>query len=260
MDAEREKLKEDVIRADRGPFIGWWDTLLRVEPKVLRRVHEFLLVGEKATHISEKMRHLIWVAADIVVTHLYPRGAGVHASIALKCGATPQEVVQTLEIAASVSCRGFEEGLPIVLAAIEANQGSAQRWQRPLSAEEEALQRNLQGRLGFFSPWMEQTLRLWPDYLKALIDLGYSEVDSGSGLDAKSRELIFFGAHACPAIGNKQGMKIHAERALAAGATADELLQVLALANYIGLHSIAEGINTVSEHLANAEAAAAGKK
>ena len=86
---ECEDLKNGIIATGRGPFVGWWANLLEVSPRTLKHVHEYLSIAETGGEISEKMRHLIWVVVDSLVTHLYPRGAGVHARVALEHGATP---------------------------------------------------------------------------------------------------------------------------------------------------------------------------
>jgi alkylhydroperoxidase/carboxymuconolactone decarboxylase family protein YurZ len=61
--------------------------------------------------------------------------------------------------------------------------------------------------------------------------------------------LIFFAAYGCPAMIDSAGMRAHAERALALGATEDELLQALRIANGIGLHGVSEGVKAIARPL-----------
>lgn len=250
MDQERLRLKEKIMRAQNGrPFAAWRETLLEIDPPLLEHVHEYLMAAERGDEITEKLRHLIYLAADCVVTHLYPGGAAVHAGEALRNGASRRELVETLGIAAAVSCRGYGIGLPVVVAAVDRHFGRTGRQREPFTASELAAKRRVESRLGYWADWMDDALRLSPDYLERLAEFGRPDPED-SALDPKSRELIFLGAYACPAMVDKDGMRAHAERALSLGATESELLQTLRIANGIGLHAISEGIRAIKEPLA----------
>jgi alkylhydroperoxidase/carboxymuconolactone decarboxylase family protein YurZ len=254
MDEERRLLKQEIVQADRGPFIGWWEALLHHSPNALRRVHELLNVAELGTLISERMRHLIWTAVDSVVTHLFPRGIGVHAEVAMKHGATVRQVIEALEIAATVSSRSFQFGLPLILEAL------AERSEKPqlaLTAAEQDRKSRISKRIGYWEGWMDAALATAPDYLEMLLGLGYPTVADPEGLDAKSRALIFFACSACPAIVDRDATLLHARRAIDSGATKDELIQVLQLANCIGVHPLSTGITAIDEFLSKTQPAAA---
>jgi alkylhydroperoxidase/carboxymuconolactone decarboxylase family protein YurZ len=243
MDKERQEIRDMVAAAGRGPFTGWWAQLLEFSPQSLLHIHRVLEVGEQDGPISPMMRHLIWVVADLALMHLYPRGAGIHVRIALEEGATFRQVIQAFEIATVVSIRGQRVGLPVILeAASEAGQPVATR---RIDAD---LRARITERCGHWAEWMEAIGSVSPKALTALVDLA-PDADDAEGLDARSRELLYFAAYSCPAVMDVEGMRIHARQALAAGATPQELIQVLRLADCIGVHSIAEGILSSSEHL-----------
>lgn len=245
MDPFRQSVKDAVVSANRGPFGGWWEALLEIDPELLRRVHEHLKVAEESGPIPERLRHLIWTAVDAVVTHLYPRGLGVHARIAVEEGASLRQVVESLEIAAIVSSRGYGIGLPIVLEEIAAFGG--QPVATELCERGRAVRTKFEQDIGTWPEWMETALRFAPDALEALLDLGYGRRDE-AGLDPKSRELIFLAANSCPAIVEREAIRLHARRALELGATSEEIVQALRLANGIGLHPISEGIVQLKAH------------
>jgi len=230
---EREQLKRDVIAAGRGPFVGWWANLYEISPETLRRVHDYLSIAENEGNISERMRHLLWVVVDSLVTHLYPRGAGVHARIAIELGASREDIIEALEIAAYVSSIGYEVGLPMIMqAAQEMGVPGVPVLDKDATRE----------------PWEQYAQAVSPRALDALTHLAHMR-PAGRGLDAKTRELLYLAGYSSPAVANAVAIKRHAKRALAAGATTDELVQVLRLANCIGLHAIAEGVNAAAESL-----------
>jgi hypothetical protein len=101
--------------------------------------------------------------------------------------------------------------------------------------------------LGEWPAWMETEVCLAPPSLAAFLDLAPDD-ETGDGLDAKSRALVFVGAASCPAIADRDLTQTHMRRALELGATLEELLQTLRLAIAIGLHSISEGIMQLQEH------------
>jgi alkylhydroperoxidase/carboxymuconolactone decarboxylase family protein YurZ len=183
------------------------------------------------------------LTVDSVVTHLYPRGAGVHARVALDGGATLHQVVEALAIAAAVSSRGYGIALPIVWQELS----KAGRLPQAASADRTAaVRRKLESETPERPDWMDLALADDPDALDALLELSSARGD-GDGLDAKSRELLFLAGNACPAIGEREAIRLHARRAIELGASAGELLQVLRIANCIGLHAITEGILQVRD-------------
>lgn len=228
---DKEQLKQDVIAAGRGPFVGWWANLFEISPESLRQVHDYLSIAENQGPIDERLRHLIWVVVDSVVTHLYPRGAGVHARIAMELGASREDVIEALQIAAYVSSQGYEIGLPIIVEA-------ARELGLPTPA----------GPSDEGSDWEALSKVVSPQAHAALTGLSGAG-NRRNGFDAKTRELLLFAGYACPAMTNTVGMRRHARRALQAGASSDELIQALRLANCIGLHAIAEGINGAADVL-----------
>ena len=62
--------------------------------------------------ISGKLLHLIYCGVDILITHFY--GGREHVRMALKAGASVQEIVETLGIAAFAGVSGYEVGFPLV--------------------------------------------------------------------------------------------------------------------------------------------------
>lgn len=64
--------------------------------------------------LSPKWCELAFVAMDLSTTHLYLDGARLHAANAVHYGATIDEVVATVAIAAAQGAKTIEVGLPIL--------------------------------------------------------------------------------------------------------------------------------------------------
>lgn len=223
LDEPRRRLKDEVVAADRGPFAGWWEALLRHAPDTLQHVHDFLSAAESSGAISDKLKHLIWTATDSVVTHIYPRGIGVHAKIALEHGASPEEVAGALEVA-SVVCLNSYFHSSRALALVTGEDADAAAREAEFAAR-----------------------------IRAIGD----GPGNGRGLDPISRELIFLAAYGCPAVSDADGVVRHAQQALVAGASPEQLRQALKLGACIGVHPISSGIVEIASHFEAVDAAVA---
>lgn len=243
MDQFRLKVKEEVLSAKRGPFGGWWEDLLEVDPELLVKVHRHMVAAERGP-LSKSFRHLIFATVDSVVTHLYPRGIGVHARTAMEHGATLRHVVEALEISAVVSNRGYSVVLPLVVEELEKSGYSVVAADEAHSSE---IRRRYESRVGEWQGWMDVALDYCPDALEALLELGYGRSgrdrrEEGDGLDLKQRALLFLAASGCPALADVEAVRSHTRQALKLGASPEEIMQTVKVANVIGLHPIVEGI------------------
>lgn len=244
MDEVRRALKEEIVAANRAPFDGWWAEVLDLDPGLLRRIHLFVQSAEQSGPVPETLRHLIWVAADSVVTHLYPRGLGVHIALAMHCGATLTQVMETLAITSSVCSRGYGAGLGILVDELQA--AGLEGLQEADVTGVQTVRQQLQEEASLWPKWMETELRTDPYALKAFLGLGES-FGSDDGLDERWRRLITIGVASCPAIADAELTRLSIRRALDAGIEATEIRQTLRLANTITLHSIAEGVMQIKE-------------
>jgi alkylhydroperoxidase/carboxymuconolactone decarboxylase family protein YurZ len=90
-------------------------------------------------------------------------------------------------------------------------------------------------------PLWEDELGLDPAFSEAVARL--SAVPMGSGaLEPKVKELILLAVDVSTTHLFKPGVRIHMRRALEAGASRDEILEVLQLVSVLGLHSVTVGV------------------
>jgi len=66
------------------------------------------------------VKEFVYCAFDVAATHLYTKGLKLHIENALGYGATPQEVMEVIELASPLGMAAVGMALPIVLQELEA--------------------------------------------------------------------------------------------------------------------------------------------
>jgi len=116
--ARQQKLKDE-FTANRGYWSPLWDNVLALSPDYFEAYSQFSSVPWKYGVLEPKVRELIYVAIDAATTHLYDLGTLVHMENALKCGATPGEIMEVLELTSVLGVHTISVGLPALLDEIE---------------------------------------------------------------------------------------------------------------------------------------------
>jgi alkylhydroperoxidase/carboxymuconolactone decarboxylase family protein YurZ len=248
-DTRRAAAKADWLRRlNNRPTRDWHDAILEIDTGLFERMTRLYEVYNLSV-IEPKLRHLIWVAVDAVPTHLYPVGIELHARAALNHGGTAREVLETLEIAATAGERSFAAALPVVLEELQ------QAGIRPTlhgdgnSADANTAKADYAADTGFVPPWLEELLRLSPDFTPATLAIGHGNARGGV-LGPKARALITLAVVSCPAVLDLAATREQVRHALGAGATAEELVAVLELGSGIGLHALSLGVPALLRVLA----------
>jgi alkylhydroperoxidase/carboxymuconolactone decarboxylase family protein YurZ len=84
------------------------------------------------------------------------------------------------------------------------------------------------------------------DEVRAAVLGVISDVDEGAPLDSLSRALIEYGVRMCMSCLDVDGAADWAQRALDAGATADQLAEILLFVSGVGTHALIEGSRTLA--------------
>lgn len=103
---------------DRGYWHESWDCFLELAPELLDAYLDFSSVPWKTGILEPKVKEFIYTAFDASATHLYAPGLKIHMRNALHHGATVEELVEVLEIAAVVGMHTALVGAPILADAI----------------------------------------------------------------------------------------------------------------------------------------------
>jgi alkylhydroperoxidase/carboxymuconolactone decarboxylase family protein YurZ len=122
-DENQIKLQAE-FTAKRGYWHTFWEDFLRLDPEFFEAYLEFSSVpwtknvpGQSKDGkgvLSPKMKELVYCAFDCAATHLYVPGLKLHMRNALGYGATPQEIVEVLEIATLLSLHTAHVAAPII--------------------------------------------------------------------------------------------------------------------------------------------------
>jgi alkylhydroperoxidase/carboxymuconolactone decarboxylase family protein YurZ len=207
---------------------GQWAKLLRQYAPTLHKEWVGTMAAAQRGKVSEKLKHLIWVAVDSVFTHLYPSGAKLHAEEAFANGATIGEVMDTLRIAAMPATRGLKAGYELLETRL---QGAAAPQQKS---------------------WPELAKRMSPKF-KSAWDV-FMDGRMPGGLDDRSRCLVALAVSSTPAIADRDGIDRAIEQALKLGVDPDEIVEVMELASLIGSHAFSNILDNLGDELARRSA------
>jgi alkylhydroperoxidase/carboxymuconolactone decarboxylase family protein YurZ len=110
----------------------------------------------------------------------------------------------------------------------------------PLDQHQAQLQQQFLDLRGVWSPEWEAILKLNPAYFEAYVKLQAAS-QSKRHLSPKVQEFIFIAIAASPTHIHIPGIKAHIQAALALGATAAEITDVIGLTTLLGIHTVTLG-------------------
>lgn len=110
LDERRLRLKAAFERR-RGYWHETWDDVLRCDPDMFEAYTDFSTVAAEHGSLDTRLRELMYIAIDCVVTHLYVPGIEIHARNALDAGATADQIVTATEIAALTGADPYFEAI-----------------------------------------------------------------------------------------------------------------------------------------------------
>jgi alkylhydroperoxidase/carboxymuconolactone decarboxylase family protein YurZ len=114
--AERDRaaqLQSD-FRARRGFWPEAWNNSALLSPAFLEAYAAYSSLPKQSACLPEWLRELILLAVDISPTHFHQIGARAHLQRALGSGATREQVLETIEIAALIGFNTCVTALPLL--------------------------------------------------------------------------------------------------------------------------------------------------
>jgi alkylhydroperoxidase/carboxymuconolactone decarboxylase family protein YurZ len=203
----------------------WSEVLKQYAPALYKEWRATSEATFKRGKVSEKLKHLVWLAVDSVVTHLYAPGAVMHAEQALEHGATIGEVMDTLRLACLPSTRGLQNGYEFLAAELAASA-------KPPPPKS----------------WAELATELSPDFKRAFDAL--IEGESPGGLDARNRCLVTLAILSNPATADREGTRLAVKQAVKLGVSSDEIIEVMELGAMIRAHAFSNVLDSIGGALA----------
>jgi alkylhydroperoxidase/carboxymuconolactone decarboxylase family protein YurZ len=242
----REALKARFL-AQRGYWAPWHEDLLALQPDFLAAYLEVTSLPWTQGVLAPKVKEFIYIAIDAATTHLYERGMRLHMATALQYGATRDEIMEVLQITSQLGWHTCSVGVPMLAEELrKAGQGDV--LDAPMSAQMEQLKARFEQDLGGWDESCDALARLAPAYLQAYYHYAAGSWTSGV-LEPKVKEFVALSVSASTTHLHQPAMRLHMRRALACGATAAEVMEVLQLTSVLGIHTCSIGMPIFSEEL-----------
>jgi len=177
---------------------------------------------------------------------MYLPGVRQHIKAALDHGATGAEIMEVLELTATLGIHAMNVGMP-VLAEVLSEMG------RPPARELDARQREIKEEFtrvrGYWHSSWDETLQFAPELLAAYLE--FSGVPwRGGSLEPKVKEFIYIAFDVAATHLYRTGLKIHVANALGYGATPEEITEVMEIAAVLGVHAVTTSAPLLAEELA----------
>jgi alkylhydroperoxidase/carboxymuconolactone decarboxylase family protein YurZ len=256
--SDEQVLKEAFIKA-RGYWRPWTEGLLRLDPAFLETYGKYAGYPAATGPLSPKMCELIYVALDGSATHLFRDGLALHLGLALKNGATSQEIIDVLRLATAQGLDGCHAGIGVLVEELSVAGLAVPCLQAELSQEQCALRETYVARFGDWPAFCERWLRLDPGYFALMVDLLAGTPATG-GLDERSRCLISLALNACFTALHADGLRLQIRRALRLGIDKAEIIQVLQMTAHLGVHACAIGVPILMDAIGETRTSARGRE
>lgn len=117
-----------------------------------------------------------------------------------------------------------------------------------LTARQQALMKKFRKERGYWAPLWDRLLRWDPDFFENYTKFSGHVFHNGP-LPRKVKELILIAVDCTTTHLYEPGLRVHIRNALKAGATREELLEVMELASFVGIHSCTFGVPILEEEL-----------
>jgi alkylhydroperoxidase/carboxymuconolactone decarboxylase family protein YurZ len=228
-----------------GPLNAAAKDLLEQDPSYFARVLDFTAHAWRHGPLERRIKALILLTVDSAASHLNAAGAAADVRLALALGATPAEVLETLEVTSTMGIHAVNTGVPILLEELAAA-GQPVDFDSALSARQEEIKADFTAKRGYWNSDWADLLRLDAEFLAAYAAMSAHPWENGT-LEPKVKEFIYcaFDASATHMFG--AGLRQHIANAIGYGATAQELMEVFELASGIGVESFALALPALRE-------------
>ena len=248
LDPYRQRLKDE-FTANRGYWAQLWDQVLEISPEYFESYMKLSSVPWKTGTLEPKVREFIYIAIDTATTHLHEQGTRVHIQNAIRHGATKAEIMEVLQLTSVLGVHTMTLGLPALVEVMRKLGRSSEIEGGELTPRQEKMKADWIAARGFWAELPDYMLRFSPDYFEAYVQMSSVPWKHGT-LEPKVRELIYVAIDASTTHLHEAGTRIHMENALRQGATPAEIIEVLALASVLGVHTITMGVPIMLEEFA----------
>jgi len=250
-DERRDELKARYVAA-----CGTWDEslegLLELDPGFFEAYVGFAAAPWRdGGHLEPKVKELVLLAVDAAATHLHEPGIRLHIRRALEHGASEAELLEVLQLTATMGIHSVTVGVPVLT---EAAGGTGRDPATPLTPRQQEIKSAFEANRGYWNAFWDGVLDLHPEFFAAYVEFSSYPWEHGV-LEPKVKELIYTAFDASATHMYIPGLRQHIENALGYGATRGEIMEVFALAAPLGIHTHAVTLPILAEELARARGA-----
>lgn len=124
LNAYQEEVKAEFTKT-RGYWHEFWDEILELDPEIFAAYTEFSSVPWRSGTLSPKVKEFVCIVFATAATHLSVKGLKLHIENATGYGATPQEILEVMEIASVLGIHATTTAARILMeeeAKFQANQ------------------------------------------------------------------------------------------------------------------------------------------
>ena len=235
---EQQAFKEAYIRA-RGYWVEFNDGLLSHCPEWLEAYLKYAETPARDGPLEARLRELIYVAVDASTTHMFKQGMEIHIKLAFDAGCSARELVEVMQLATMQGLDSVAAGMPILVEECVAAGVALPDRDNPAPILD-----RYESIFGDRPDWLAATARCVPRYAEVLVEV-LATADQHSSLSGKEQALIRLALAASPTHLDRDAMRAETRRALANGATPDEIVEVLQLVAHLGIHACVDGVPAI---------------
>ncbi|AHF79386.1 Putative carboxymuconolactone decarboxylase (plasmid) [Sodalis praecaptivus] len=232
---------------------GYWSEGLaawsRLDAGFLDAWQRLAGVPLRKNHLENKVKAFVALSACAASTHLWLPGVKRHIEVALKYGATGEELTEVLELTSTLGIHAANIGVPLLLEVLE--EEGLRSGPQPLNERQNTLKDRFIANRGYWHHSWDGLLELDPDLFEDYI--AFSSVPWRTGvLPPKIKELIYCAFDASATHLYEQGLKLHMRNAINYGATKEEIMEVLEIVSMVGMHGAEASAPLLEQALAGA--------
>lgn len=209
---------------------------LEIDADFVAAYVDLVQVPGRSWRLDAKTRALIMLAVTSAVTSLDREGVRTAALQARQAGASQEEALEAVHLAAVLGIHSYVIGVP-PLAEVAADHGRTLVDESPLDEERQQIKSAFESQRGYWSAMNETLLRTDPSWFSAYTRYSSHPWLHGT-LSPKVRELIYIAIDLSCTHLFDTGVKPHIENALRYGASVEEIVEVLATIAPLGFASV----------------------
>lgn len=239
---------DDELKEQFMTRFGYWheayDYLLRVDPSFFEAYLEFGGRPFENDALEPRTKALVHLTTNVNVTHLHEPAIRQSIERALDAGATAEEIVQTLELSASIGIHGLVDGVPILVDEAGYPEDSPEKER----AERDEAKAAFEERRGYWSEIWDDVLELDHEFFSGYTDFSAHPYERGP-LTAKEKEFLYIAFDTSTTHLYHPGLRVHIRNALDLGASRQEVMEVIEHTCTIGIQSVEVGLPILADAL-----------